>query len=243
MDIEVNIVFNKDNSGTYNSFMDLAKMFAMMNQMGGESNNPKNRIQMDSTILLNSLVMATDNLTEQEKELYRNASLRVKVENEHAVAKVYSVCSFSSPGQLQEIANNFSIVLQTLRAFDQLVEKGCRQNRPDEQIAENIIPPAGVFFDFQPKKWSIRNLIIDTKGIENYLNNDSAITALKGMVPMMVDMMNRTTISTAGKIKKYSGNNAGLSDDKKTVTFQYSFTDILEHPEKMAFSRQVQVID
>lgn len=59
----------------------------------------------------------------------------------------------------------------------------------------------------------------------------------------MVDMMNRTTISTAGKIKKYSGNNAGLSDDKKTVTFQYSFTDILEHPEKMAFSRQVQVID
>ena len=62
MDTEENIVINADDSGTYTYTMDLGKMMAMINQMGGEDNKERQLDKLDSLIHLKDLVSAANEL-------------------------------------------------------------------------------------------------------------------------------------------------------------------------------------
>jgi len=59
---------------------------------------------------------------------------------------------------------------------------------------------------------------------------------MQQMSLIMGEMSYKTIIELPKPVKKYTGNQSILSNDKKTVTFLSTFTDMLNKPEAAAYS-------
>lgn len=239
IDTEENIVINADNSGIYSVSIDMGKMVTMLNQMGeskeNESRKPENK---DSTIYLKDLIQATDSLTSAEKELYKEGFVHVKVDEANGQMKITVTCPFKKIGQLPEIKENLLKVLDKLKAFESISDKPKNPEMPQEKgemVNKLMTPGNGSNYTFTAEAGKIANTIINMDDYKKEVMSDSILTAMQQLASLMGEMSYKTTITTPKEIKKYSGNNAGLSENKKTVTFKNTLTDMMEHPEKLSY--------
>ncbi len=89
LDAEEKIVINKNNSGVYTLTMDMGKMLALMEQMGGaQKDSLKIMDKKDSTVYFKSYVDTSTALTAKEKEIIRDGSLRMQVDEAAKEMKV-----------------------------------------------------------------------------------------------------------------------------------------------------------
>ena len=58
---------------------------------------------------------------------------------------------------------------------------------------------------------------------------------MKQMAPMFGDTRYTTTFMLPREAKHYSGNNIKLSDNKKTISFSATLTEILNNPELLEY--------
>lgn len=237
VDTEEFIVINEDNSGTYTLQMDMGKVFDMASQMGAEDVSTNKIEKMDSTMILKDQILAADNLTAAEKELYKNATIHIKLDKPNKEMKIIMRCPFSTISQLPEIKDNFFIVINKIKALDKLSGKTeeAADTPADEAMGEKVLTPGAAYYKFMAEPGKIEYRIIDTAGIAKMLSTDSTALMMQQMMAMMGEMSYKTKITAAKGIKQYNGNNASLSADKKTITFSNTFTEMLEHPEKFAF--------
>lgn len=237
VDTEENIVINEDNSGTYTSIMDMSKMIAMLSMMGTENNPDRKMENMDSLIHLKSLMSFTDSLSASEKELYKDGTIRIKLDKTNAEMKIIMSCPFKSIDKLAEIKENFMIVLNKMKAFEKVSGKGedAADKREDDDEMQKAFNPNAVPNRFTATPGLIENSIPDPQSLKNTFLTDSSMIMMKQMVAMMGMPNYRTVITTPRQIKSYSGNNPLLSTDKRSVIFTNTFTEMLEQPEKMAY--------
>jgi hypothetical protein len=237
IDTEEYIVINEDNSGTYTMQIDMGKIFEMANQMGAEDVSTSKIEKMDSTIYLKDMVSTADNLSADEKELYKNGIIKIKLDKPGKEMKIIMTCPFKSINQLPEIKNNFYVVINKLKALDKLSGKAAESADPaaDKGMAEKALTPGSAFCKFMAAPGKIEYKILDTAGIGKMISTDSTAMMVQQMVSMMGEMSYKTKITTTKGFKNYSGNNASLSADKKTITFTNTFSDMFEHPEKFAY--------
>jgi len=237
LDTEEYIVINEDNSGTYTMQIDMGKVFEMASQMGAEDVSTSKIEKLDSTIYLKDMVSTADNLSADEKELYKNGIIKIKLDKPVKEMKIIMTCPFKSISQLPEIKNNFYIVINKLKALDKLSGKGEESTDPaaDKGMAEKALTPSAAFCKFMAEPGKIEYKIIDTAGIAKTISTDSTVMMVQQMMSMMGEMSYRTKITTTKGFKNYSGNNALLSADKKTITFTNTFSDMFEQPEKFAY--------
>lgn len=238
VDTEEVIVIHADHSGEYTLVMDMSKLIGLTNQMGTDENNNGSKLEIiDSTVVLKDLVLAADNLSAEEKELYKEASIRIKLNKPNAEMKIIMTCPFNLISHLPEIKNNFYLVMNKIKAFDNLSNKQEKDTEPpvDAGMAEKALMPGTSYFQFTAVPGQLESKMIDSMNFRKLMSADSTILMMQQMAGMMGEMTYKTRISTAGEIKNYKGNNAVLSADKKTITFISSFTDMIEHPEKLAY--------
>lgn len=239
LDTEENIIINEDNSGIYTLQMDMGKIFEMASQMGAEDVSTKKTEKLDSTIYLKDQVTSADNLTTEEKLLYQNATITIKMNKQHKEMKLIMSCPFKTIDQLPEIKNNFFTVINKIKALDKISGKaGESEGSPaDEAMGEKAISPVESYTKFTAEPGKIECKITDPESIGKMISTDSTITMMQQMMGMMggSEITYKTKITTAKEIKSYSGNNASLSADKKTVVFTNTFTEMLENPGKFAY--------
>lgn len=240
LDTEENITVNEDNSGVYAVSFDLGKMLQMIRQMGeGKSSEAKTPEKKDSTVYLRDLVMSSDSLTSEEKELYKDGSIHIKMDEENNEMKLVFTCPFKNISRLPEIKENFLKILDKLKAFDKVTDKQQKSEMTEEEggdIASKIMSPgSGNNYTFTAEPGKIANTITNAEDYKKEILSDSVLVGMQQLTSMMGEMTFKTTITTPREIKNYSGNNAALSDSKKTVIFKNTFTDMFEHPEKMAY--------
>jgi len=237
LDIEEYIVINEDNSGVYTMQMDMGKVFAMASQMGAEDVSTKKVEKMDSTVYLKDQVLAANNLTAAEKELYKDASIKIKLDKANNEMKIIMSCPFKFISQLPEIKNNFYTVINKLKALDKLYGKEGEQpgSPADEAMGEKALKPGADFCKFTAEPGKIEYRIIDTAGITKIVSTDSTFMMMQQMMSLLGEMTYKTRITSTKSFKNYTGNNAVLSADKKTIIFTNTFTDMLEHPERFAY--------
>lgn len=238
LDTEEYIVINEDNSGVYTLQMDMGKALDMMSQMGGESKDTKKLEKLDSTIYLKSQVATADNLSAEEKLLYKDATIRIKIDKDSKEMKIIMSCPFRSINQLPEIKNNFFTVINKIKALDKVAGKEGESSgsAADEAMGEKAITPTADYYKFVAEPGKLEYKITNPDVITKMVSTDSTFIMMKQMMGMMGgDMTYKTKITTTKEIKSYNGNNAVLSPDKKTVTFSNTFAEMLEHPEKFAY--------
>jgi hypothetical protein len=237
IDTEEYIVINEDNSGVYTLQMDMGKIFEISSQRGAEDVSTKKIEKMDSIIYLKDQIAAADNLSAEEKLLYKDATIKIKLDKPNKEMKIIMSCPFKSINQLPEIKNNFFTVINKIKALDKISGKaGESADSPaDEAMGEKAIAPIESYSKFTAEPGKIE-CQVNAKEIGSMISKDSTFMMMKQMMGMMGgEMTYKTKITTTKEIKKYSGNNASLSADKKTVIFTNTFTDMIEHPEKSAY--------
>jgi hypothetical protein len=238
VDLEENIVVNEDNSGIYSVSFDLGKMMGMAKQMGSNTEE-KTPEKKDTTIYLKDLIQKSDSLTTEEKELYKDGIVHIKLDEANDEMKMVMTCPFKNINKLAEIKKNFMKVLDKLKALDQISGKSKSPEKQEEEggdVAGKIMSPGSGnndLFTAQPGK--IENVVTNAEGYKTELLSDSLMQSMQQLTAIMGEMTFKTVITTPAEIKKYTGNNAEISGNKRTVSFKSSLTDMFEHPEKLAY--------
>ncbi len=238
VDTEEYIIIHADNSGVYTMVLDMSKIIGLAGQMGGEEmNGEQKQDKLDTTMYLKDQVLAADNLSEEEKKLYTNASISIKLDKTNEEMKLTLTCPFSGISQLPELKNNFYTVLNKLKALDKLAgkESGSAGSNMEGEGSEKAFTPGSAYYNFRAVPGRIEYSITDTLGFRKMLSSDSTMIMMQQMMAVMGEMTYKTSITTANEIKNYQGSGATLSADKKTVMFSSTFSEMVDHPGKLSY--------
>jgi len=241
VDTEERIVINADESGTYSLTIDMGKLIELANQMmpdSARSGKPKEK--KDSIIYFKSFIDTAQNLTAEEKALYRNGYLHIDMDEANNKMKVEMGCPFKNNNQLTQVKNNFLKVADKLKLFDKTKDNSFNDmadNSGDSEkgLNDKTINPIGNNSTFTAVPGKITNVINVTDEMKKNMANDSTLAMMQQMTMMRGETTYRTVIVLPKSAKLAEGPGKMLSADGKTVTFSFSLTDMMETPEKASY--------
>lgn len=228
---------NEDGSGTYSMKMDMFRMIEMMASMGGEDklkNDKDFETVKDSSFLFKDYIDKADNLSKEEKDLFRDGSFSMHM----SLKEKQSYFSYSFPykgrAELVKIYNNGPKALEAIgkqvKPDDAGAGKGEKTGMPNPG-ASNDVFKGGEYFALTNEN-GVFSKKAKVEALKNYTNSDST---LKQMMPMLGNAYAITIVHLPRPAKKVDHPYASLSADKKTVTLKFPITDYFERPEVMDF--------
>ncbi|HRP57420.1 hypothetical protein [Agriterribacter sp.] len=241
LDTEEKIVINKNNSGIYTITLDMSKMLQLMDQFGqANKDDAKIPANKDSTVYFKPFVDTSTALTAKEKEMFRDGSLRMQVDEAEKELIIVLNFPFKNIGDLPQLKSSYLSVIDKLGVSNKLKDPG--GSGPAETMPaditkdKNILSPARDAFAFAAVPGKLSNTLVNKDLFTSKVQNDSSMQMLQQMSMMMGDMNYKTIIVLPKKVKKYKGNQTILSDDKKTLTFLTTLSDMLNRPETAEYS-------
>ena len=241
VDTEERIVINADESGTYSLTIDLGKLIELANQMMPDSTRAgKSKEKKDSIIYFKNFIDTAQNLTAEEKALYRDGYLHIDMDEANNKMKVEMGCPFKNSNQLTQVKNNFLKVADKLKLFNKtkdsnLDDMADNSAGGDKGFNDKTINPIGGNSTFLAAPGKITNVINVTDEMKKNMANDSTLAMMQQMTMMTGDMTYRTVVVLPKAAKLAEGPGKILSADGKTVTFSFSLTDMMETPEKASY--------
>ncbi|MBX3256497.1 MAG: hypothetical protein KF862_20340 [Chitinophagaceae bacterium] len=239
LDAEEKIVINKNNSGVYTLTMDMSKMLALMEQMGGAQKDPEKVAEKkDSTVYFKSYVDTSAALTAKEKELIRDGNLRMKVDEAANEMKVILSFPFKNVSQLPDLKKTYVTAIDKL-GISKALNKGedDAADMPDDLSgSKGLLTPGQEAYSFTAAPGKIANTLVNKELFNDKVLQDSSLQMMQQLSVMMGDMNYKTIFVLPGNVKKYKGNNVEVAPDKKTVTFFTTLTDMINRPEAAEYS-------
>jgi hypothetical protein len=241
VDTEERIVINADESGTYSLTIDMGKLIELANQMMPDSaraSKPKEK--KDSIIYFKNFIDTAQNLTAEEKALYREGYLHLNMDEANNKMKIEMGCPFKNSSQLTQVKNNFLKVADKLKLFNKTKDKGLGDMADNTEGVEKgfddkSLNPIGNNATFNATPGKITNVVNVTDEMKKMMANDSTLAMMQQMTMMTGEMSYRTVVVLPKSVKLAEGPGKTLSADGKTVTFSFSLTDLMETPEKAAY--------
>ncbi len=241
VDTEERIVINADESGTYSLTIDLGKLIELANQMIPDSaRTSKPKEKKDSIIYFKNFIDTAQNLTAEEKALYRDGYLHIDMDEANNKMKVEMGCPFKNSNQLTLVKNNFLKVADKLNLFNKTKDQSLNDMTDNTEGGEKgfddkSINPMGKNGLFTAAPGKISNVINVTDEMKKNMANDSTLAMMQQMTMMTGEMTYRTVIVLPKTVKIAEGPGKILSADGKTVTFSFSLTDVMGTPEKASY--------
>ncbi len=235
-DIEEKIQINKDNSGAYMVSIDMGNILKMTSQMAGnQKDSSKVPEKKDSTIYLKSFVDTATNLSAEEKRLMRNGSLRMKVDEANNEMKLILNFPFVNFADLSRIRESYVATLNKIGALQKIGKNGNEENGEEEMPktlgpGNNTLNPLHDTYTFSAVPGKITNKFTNKELFDKKISADSSLQMMQQMSAIMGDFNYKTIIIIPRAAKKFAGNEAQISADKKTITFHTSLTDLLNRP-------------
>ncbi|MDX2048763.1 MAG: hypothetical protein SFU87_18390 [Chitinophagaceae bacterium] len=237
LDTEEKISINNDDSGSYTLTMDMGQLLTFAKTMGaGKDKEGKLPEKKDSIIYFKGIVDTSTVLTVQEKEMLRNGTLHIKLDEEAAEMKFVINLPFKNISGLPYLKENFMAAMDKIKVMDK-VDPTKKQNPDGESTGEEIpaenkpssksLNPMQSAYTFSAVKGKISNKLTDRSAFDNLVKNDSSLQMMQQLTGMMGEMKYRTVIVLPKAAKSFKGNNAEASADKKTITFKNSLTDMM----------------
>jgi hypothetical protein len=192
----------------------------------------------DTLIKVSDMMANATNISLAEKELYKDATVKVKLDEANAQMNIVMSCPFKSIKELPEIKKNFFNVMDKLKVFDKLSDKKKPEGdlESNEEMPTSALNPGGnKNQEFTAVSGKIENTVTHIDTYKKELANDSSMQILQQMSALMGEITFKTSIFSAKEIKSYTGNNAILSPNKRIVSFSSSFSDMMENPEKLSY--------
>lgn len=238
LEINEDITVTKTGSGKYAMKTEMGELMDMMQSFIPEEERSKIDLSRarDTTVLLKDYIDTTSSLTADEKSLFRDGSMHMKMNMAEKIMNVDMNYPFTSLANLQKLYVNMD---KSISGF------GSMLGGMGGAGGESPMPPT----PSMNKLSSYYDLIADKSSISRKLNkerfaamqNDSMMSQIKGMSAMgagMGDMKMNMTVHLPSAAKSVTGAKASLSADKKTVLVQNNMLDVFDHPEYFEFSVQ-----
>lgn len=207
-------------------------------QWGDKANPDKIKEKKDTIIFLKDLMNAIDSFTAEDKILYKDGKVHLKLNEEKNEMKIEMSTPFKNMNDLAFIKNNFATALNKLKAFDKAT--GENQKLNEEVIgmdaAVNSANPVSDQFTFKAAPGSVSNIINDVVVFKNKVAPDSTFSMISQITAMTGDFNYRTNIILPKAVKGYNGPGSTISTDKKTITFNTTLTEMVAQPEKVSYS-------
>jgi len=241
VDTEERIVINADESGSYSITIDMGKLIELTNQMVPDSaRDSKPKQKKDSVIYFKNFIDTAQNLTAEEKALYREGYLHIDMDEVNNKMKIEMGCPFKNNNQLTQVKNNFLKVADKLNLFNKTKDKSLSDITDNAESSEKgfddkSINPMSGNSTFTAAPGKISNVINVTDEMKKTMANDSTLAMMQQMTMMTGDMTYRTVVVLPKAAKIAEGPGKLLSADGKTVSFSFSLTDMMETPEKASY--------
>ncbi|PVD51390.1 hypothetical protein DC498_14710 [Terrimonas sp.] len=240
LDTEEKIVINNNNSGNYTVTIDMSKMLKLAASMGGaDKDDAKEKEKKDSTVFFKPYVDTATALTAKEKEMFRDGSMRIKVDEAANEMSITVHFPFKHVSVLPELKASYMQVLDKLNISDKMKNKESPDtDQVEQELSKNkdALNPTQEAYSFSAAPGKITNTLINKALITEKLAKDSSMQMMQQMTMMMGDMNYKTIIVLPKPAKKYNGNEVQASADKKTLTFITTLTDILNRPEAAEYN-------
>ncbi|MBX2924928.1 MAG: hypothetical protein KF746_22195 [Chitinophagaceae bacterium] len=240
LDAEEKIVINKNNSGIYTLTLDMSKLLALMEQMGGAQKDSLKALEKKDTIVyFKPYVDTSAALSAKEKELIREGNLRTKVDEAAKEMKVILSFPFKNVSDLPDLKSTYITAIDKLGVSKKLNkgEESVPGDMPDDLSAnKSLLTPAQEAYSFTAAPGKIANTLVNKELFNDKVLQDSSLQMMQQLSVMIGDMNYKTVFVLPGNVKKYKGNNVEVAPDKKTVTFFTTLTDIINRPEAAEYN-------
>lgn len=221
-----NMYINDNGAGKFSVDIDGSALMEMAGDQLGNQMGADAKKNVDSTFTFKQLIAEKqDSISklspEAQKEIKKleNFVFNIKMNGEQKQFLMNIATDFKSVNELQDI-------LQSMSALQKL-EGGNAPSTPFAGLGDN---KSKLSYTYDGKKFT-RKAIIDKQKI-----TEKAADSTADMSKMMFASSNYIIKYHFPKpVKKVSNPNALFSDDRKTITIQYPFTDYMENPDKLNF--------
>lgn len=221
-----NMYINDNGAGKFSVDIDGSALMEMAGDQLGNQMGADAKKNVDSTFTFKQLIAEKqDSISklspEAQKEIKKleNFVFNIKMNGEQKQFLMNITTDFKSVNELQDI-------LQSMSALQKL-EGGNAPSTPFAGLGDN---KSKLSYTYDGKKFT-RKAIIDKQKI-----TEKAADSTADMSKMMFASSNYIIKYHFPKpVKKVSNPNALFSDDRKTITIQYPFTDYMENPDKLNF--------
>lgn len=231
------IDLSKEGNGYYQVHADMSPMLEMMKGMSGTSAVPDsiaNEVR-DTTFSLASMIdSAGGNFTAEEKAYFYNATMQMKMDMPSSKMDVYMKFPVKNAADLKKLFAVWSKV-DSLGEIKKKQKEEAALNQPPQVPAigsgspvDNITSPGDL--PFKPSPYIITDTSIQRIALtKEDIMKDMGETG-QGLLMAASQMQFMTTIKLERPVKKLTGKNVKLSDNKRTVFYSASLQDLLDDP-------------
>jgi uncharacterized protein YfiM (DUF2279 family) len=221
-----NMYVNDNGSGKFSVDIDGSALMQMAGDQIGNQMGADAKKNVDSTFTFKQLIAEKkDSISklspEAQKEIKKleNFVFNIKMNGEQKQFLMNISTDFKSVNELQDI-------LQSMSSLQKL-EGGNAPSTPFAGLGDN---KSKLSYTYDGKKFT-RKAIIDKQKV-----TEKAADSTADMSKMMFASSSYIIKYHFPKpVKKISNPNAMFSEDRKTITIQYPFTDYMENPDKLNF--------
>jgi len=238
---EVNeeIEINADGSGTYVTKMDMGQLIDMMQTFAGEEELKKDGLDKvyDTTILFKSLLDSSKDVTPEQKELMKDGKMKMQMNIKEKIFKMDMNFPFKDQNSLQQLmSGKGGSGTGITSAFKNMFGK---KDEPADQPGAPKAPDMGDFaaiYDVTIKNGLIQKKVNAAK-YKEFMDRPE-MAQMKQLTSSGMEILYTTTIKLPRAAKKPDNPMIKLSPDGKTVTMKYNLLELLENPDKFAYTIQ-----
>ena len=239
---EVNeeIVVNEDGSGTYVTKMDMGQLLELMQSFAGEEELSKDGLDssIDTTIRMKDMLDSAKDVTPEQKKLLADGTVKMQMNIKNKLFKMDMNIPYSGYNNLQKLMAGQGAGPGLTDAFKQFFGGDNNPQRDTTKIIDEAREPdmqdiAGIY------DVTIKNGLISKKtNTEKYkaLLARPEMEQVKKLSSSGMEILYTTTIKLPRPVKKADNTIIKLSEDKRTVTMRYNLLELLENPEKFAYT-------
>jgi len=236
-DITEEVTIASSGKGVYMTNIDMGQMMSMIKTYAAMDSSRDLSVfdqNLDSTISLKSYADTAKEIDPEMRRLLSGATVRMVIQGDSSIFRITLKAPFESLGQLQKLQNQLSKAgggIQSIGMF--LNAKGNDSSKGGNTTG---MGPDHIN-DVLHTSWSA-NRISRTLDQQTYNNlmKDTLMQQAKQMASMMGEAKFKTIIHLPRPTKKVESKSSLLSDDRKTVTFDRSLSDIFDAPADFTFT-------
>lgn len=240
---EVNeeITINEDGSGTYLTKMDMGPLLDMLQTFAGEEELSKDGMDkpIDTTIQFKDVLDSAKDITAEQRALMANGTMKMQMNIKEKLFKMDMNIPFTGYNNLQQLlegqANGGAGMGDMFKGFLGGDSKPAQDSTKiiDEAKEPDMKDIAGIY-DVVAKNGFISKKKNEAK--YKALLARPEMDKLKALQGSGMEIRYTTTIKLPRPVKKANNTLIKLSEDKKTVTMRYNLLDLLEDPDKYAYT-------
>lgn len=232
LDMLEEISLAPNGSGTYKTTMDMSGMFEMIEMMAAMDTSANSGLKgltgksVDTSFSLKGIADTSSKLTADQKRLLSRAMVRMRM-NEAEKKMIFSLDfpfdKIEDVGQLMKMnEGGKSLGMLGGNAGALLGDEGGDAGMPTPNFLEV----------------NFRQGLLERKLNQQLFEEFSAKLKMKGgaeMESMLESMKMKSVIRLPSPAKTIAGEKTTLSDDRKTVTIQYNFAELLNKPSALTY--------